>query len=57
MALEHKPHKLMIELSPELSQMLRAEAERRSTIARKATLASVVRELIVEHCTVRELTA
>lgn len=47
----------MVELSPELSQMLRAEAERRSTIARKATLASVVRELIVEHCMVREVTA
>lgn len=57
MAFESKPHKLMIELSPELSQMLRAEAERRSTIARKATLASVVRELIVEHCNVREITA
>lgn len=56
MTFESKPHKLMVELSPELSRMLRAEAERRSTIARKATLASVVRELIVEHCAVREVT-
>ncbi len=57
MTFETKPHKLMVELSPELSRLLREEAERRSTIARKATLASVVRELIAEHCGVSGVTA
>lgn len=56
MTLKSKPQKLIVMLPPELSDRLRAEVERRSTIARRATLTSVIRELIAEHCEVSEIT-
>lgn len=57
MTLKTKPQKLIVMLPPELADRLQAEVQRRTTIARKATIASVIRELIAEHCEVSEVTA
>ena len=43
-----KDYRLLVVLSPELHRRLRAEVARRTTVARKASLTSVIRELIAE---------
>lgn len=50
MHLREQPHRVLVVLPPELHARLLAEAERRSTIARRATMTSVIRELIADHC-------
>ena len=54
MQLREQPHRLLVVLSPELHARLLAETERRTTIANRATMTSVVRELIAEHCAAAE---
>ena len=60
MQLRHEPHRLLINLPPELHQRLQAEVSRQTTLAHRATMAGVIRSLIAEHCApepVREVTA
>ena len=60
MRLRDEPHRVLVAISPELSERLQAEVRRRTTPAHKATYTSVIRELIMEHCApdaVTELTA